>query len=541
LFTLLNPAALLALTGLLVPVAIHLWNRRPGREVAVGSLRWLAAGANRRLRNLKLEQFGVLLLRAALLAVLAMTVARPAWQQPVPASRGVVLLSPEVLRLPTLATLRPAIDSLRRRGYALRWLARDFQRVSGSQWRAGTVDDRGVTPDSAARSEAPEFTWARVQQATATFPGQPLVVVTSAALRQFQEPRPLLPATVTWQTVPDTASKVWLQAANVRGRQADTLQLLVGRSDEASARFHYQRIPYQAQAGGQIRLEGLGAFRLQSGLKGREKLALIPAENAAGKGPAIAVASEPLPIRIYSTPAYAAEARTLLAGLRAAALGLPIMPQIRTMAAPPAAGSPGWLFWLSDEPLPPAWREAVAQGAQVWQEAAGSGIADTAQLATALVESAVFRREAKLPAEFSAGQPIWTDSYGRPVLMRLRIGTGTIYHLSTRLHPAWSQLADSPELPAQLLQLVQPALFDTHLLLPTDLDRQLARYDQRALDPAQLTTATRAQPPAVSSPSPNQRTTDLRPWLVLIAGLLLLFERLLARRRENRTLTSVAP
>ncbi|WP_141765598.1 BatA domain-containing protein, partial [Hymenobacter coccineus] len=55
--TLTSPAALLALLGLLVPLAIYLWNRRPGPEVAVGSLRWLAAGANRRLRNLKPEHW----------------------------------------------------------------------------------------------------------------------------------------------------------------------------------------------------------------------------------------------------------------------------------------------------------------------------------------------------------------------------------------------------------------------------------------------------------------------------------------------------
>ena len=74
-FTLLSPFALLALLGLLVPVAIHLWNRRPGREVPVGSLRWLAAGANRRLRNLKPEQLLLLLLRATLMAVLAVALA----------------------------------------------------------------------------------------------------------------------------------------------------------------------------------------------------------------------------------------------------------------------------------------------------------------------------------------------------------------------------------------------------------------------------------------------------------------------------------
>ncbi|RYY14411.1 MAG: hypothetical protein EOO36_14315, partial [Cytophagaceae bacterium] len=34
LLSLTTPSALLALLGLLVPLAIHLWNRRPGQEVA---------------------------------------------------------------------------------------------------------------------------------------------------------------------------------------------------------------------------------------------------------------------------------------------------------------------------------------------------------------------------------------------------------------------------------------------------------------------------------------------------------------------------
>ena len=539
-FTLLNPTALLALTGLLVPVAIHLWNRRPGREVAVGSLRWLAADANRRLRNLKLEQLGLLLLRAALLAVLAVAVAGPVWRQPLPASRGVVLLSPEVLRLPALATLRPGIDSLRRRGYALRWLAQDFPNVPRKQWRTDITDKDEIAQDSVAPKEILGTTWARVQQATATFPGQPIVVVTSATLRQFQGSRPRLAAAVTWQLVSDSASSQWLQAANVHGRQADTLQLLIGRSNEGGTRFYFQHVPYQAQAASPIRVKGVGTFRLRSNQRGGRKSVLIPIDSTGGKALGIAVTDKPLSVHVYATPAYAAEARTLLAGLRAAALGLPVPPQITATAVPPAAGPSGWLFWLSDQPLPPAWREAVAQGAQVWQEAAGPGVADTAQLTNTADEAAIFRRESKLPAAFSAGQPVWADSYGRPVLTRLRIGNGAIHHFSTHLSAPWSQLADSPDLPSQLLKLLQPDLADEHPPLPTELDHQLARYDQRALGPAQLTTTARAQPSVASSPLPNQRTTDLRPWLVLVAGLLFLLERLLARRQENRTITSIA-
>jgi hypothetical protein len=149
LFALLHPAALLALTGLLVPVAIHLWNRRPAREVAVGSLRWLAAGANRRLRNLKLEQLWLLLLRAALLAVLAVAVAGPVWRTARPISRGVVLLSAEAARLPTLAGIKLTIDSLRRKGYALRWLSAGFPRVPGAAWRAVAAGRASAAVDSA--------------------------------------------------------------------------------------------------------------------------------------------------------------------------------------------------------------------------------------------------------------------------------------------------------------------------------------------------------------------------------------------------------
>ncbi|WP_045688874.1 BatA domain-containing protein [Hymenobacter sp. AT01-02] len=86
-------AGVLALLGLAVPVAIYLWNRRPGRVVQVGSLRWLETGANRRLRSLKPEGLLLLLVRAAIVGLLALALAYPSWQAAAPAPRGQVLLS----------------------------------------------------------------------------------------------------------------------------------------------------------------------------------------------------------------------------------------------------------------------------------------------------------------------------------------------------------------------------------------------------------------------------------------------------------------
>ena len=537
---LLSPAALLALLGLLVPVAIHLWNRRPGREVAVGSLRWLAAGANRRLRNLKLEQLGLLLLRATLLAVLAVAVAGPMWRTALPASRGVVLLSAEAAALPALTGLKTTIDSLRRRGYALRWLAPGFPRVPGGAWQQLAAGQPNLPTDSSgaqalAGPGSLAFAWARVQQATAAFPGQPLFVVTSGALRNFGGSHAPLPAAVTWQALPDTATAAWLGAAELVG---DSLHLLVGRSSETLTTYQRKAVlrPHDNKP---FRVVGLAPLRMQPAKKGGTYLAFIPTEKTPKPDDEIRLDSVPTTIEIYASPTYAADARYLEAALRAAAVGLPIRPQLRRTAARPEQLSAHWTFWLSDDPLPPNWQQAIASaGRQLWRAAAGPSVADTAHLATTETNAApvaVFRRAAQLAP---GSESVWADGRGRPILSRQLRGRGAVYQLHTRLSPSWSELADDPQLPARLLELLQPEPADNLSSPPTRLAEAEAAHDHRALAPAQLPTlqagvahsvTAKAQPPAF-------RTTDLRPWLVLLAGLLLLFERLLARRRENQTL-----
>ncbi|GAA4046764.1 hypothetical protein GCM10022409_36030 [Hymenobacter glaciei] len=535
-FALLNPAALLALLGLLVPVAIHLWNRRPGREVAVGSLRWLAAGANRRLRNLKLEQLWLLLLRAALLAVLAVAVAGPVWRQQQPSSRGVVLLSPQVLGKPAFAPLRPSIDSLRRRGYALRWLANGFPRVSGAMWRRNSTGDSSRLLAEAGRGTT-KWQWARVQQATEAFVGQPLYVVTPAALSRFQGTHGPLQTNITWQILADTTTTSWLAAANTVG---DSLRLLVGRSSETQTTFRLEKVRQQ-QPGQRVRVPRLPPLRYQPNPVSRGNMVLIPANTEANSAAGVTVRTVPMVIEIYATPVYAADARYLEAALRAAATGLAIPPHLRRVTVRPnKLTTMGWTFWLSEEALPAGWREEMRHGGHLWQEAIGSGVADTTRLATSGAAVNVFRREAQQQNVTSA-VPLWTDARGRPVLSFQPIGHGAVYHLSTRLNPAWSELADNPELPAQLLTLLQPELGNSFspATSPLDqplLDAQLAVHDQRALDPSQLISTSTLQPHLTTS-SPDFRTTDLRPWLVLAAGLLFLLERLLARRREAQNLS----
>ena len=518
-FTLTNPSALLALLGLLVPLAIHLWNRRPGREVAVGSLRWLAAGANRRLRNLRLEQVGLLLLRAALLAGLAGALAGPQWRQRQPAGRGQVLVSPELADGSRLAAVRPTLDSLRRRGYALRWLAPGLPVITPTEWRADSLGQ----PATGRNLSGNTLYWNRIKQAADSFPGQPLHVVTPAALRGFGGPHPALPAGLTWQTIPPRAAATWLQAA---AASSDSLRLLLGRSDEKQTTFRVVRVA-RPQPGVILTVAGLPPLRYELH-QGRGRLR--PQPTAADSGlaaPAVPVAAGPLRAWIYAPAPAAGEARYLRAALQAASVGLAVPLALTVGPTPPdTALALSWLFWLSDRPVPATWRRRVPSGLYLWQEAIGAGLADTATLATAETASAapihIFRRSRlALPV---GSQPRWVDGLGRPVLAERREGDGVSYQLATQLNPTWSTLADSPALPALFLGLLatEPQL---------GVDSALTAHDQRRLDLAQLPARPSQQASRRTAPPAAYRLLDLRPWLLLIVALLFGLERWLAQRR----------
>jgi hypothetical protein len=532
LFALANPSALLALLGLLVPLAIHLWNRRPGREVAVGSLRWLTAGANRRLRNLRLEQVLLLLLRAALLAVLAIAIAGPVWRQVLPGGRGQVLVSPELAGTSSLAAVRPTIDSLRRRGYALRWLSQGLPKISAATWRADSLGRRTDSVLAMSQSAAVGFYWERIRQAADTFGGQPLYVLTPATLRGAQGTHGALPPNLTWQTLPLAAETTWLQAAH---NSRDSLRLLLGYSTERQTSFRTVAVVRPA-AGQKLAGPSLPPLRYNAPSNGAPQVQPLPATPAdSGRAqPAVPVQPAALRVWVYTTPAYAEDARYLRAALRAASAGLP-GPLALTVAPtlPNAANAPDWLFWLSAAPVPEAWRGRVSQGLHLWQSAAGPGLADTTALAALALEEeapvSIWRRAG--PPASAAAEPLWTDGQGRAVLARRVQGLGAFYQFTTRLNPTWSELPNSPALPALLLSVLRPDLAGPELA-------RLGAHDQRRLDPAQLP----APAAKVTGPlAPTAfRLLDLRPWVVLLAGLLLALERWLARRRDTLTSPSLA-
>ena len=77
----LNPLLLFGIAAVSVPIIIHLLNRRKFRKVNWAAMKFVKLSIDQNQRRMRLEDLILLLLRCALLALLALALARPVMRQ----------------------------------------------------------------------------------------------------------------------------------------------------------------------------------------------------------------------------------------------------------------------------------------------------------------------------------------------------------------------------------------------------------------------------------------------------------------------------
>jgi Aerotolerance regulator N-terminal/von Willebrand factor type A domain len=76
----LSPWFLLWGLGVFIPIAIHLWRRHHRQEISWSAMRFLALAIRKRSKRSRFEQWLLFMLRVLAILLLALAVARPAWQ-----------------------------------------------------------------------------------------------------------------------------------------------------------------------------------------------------------------------------------------------------------------------------------------------------------------------------------------------------------------------------------------------------------------------------------------------------------------------------
>ncbi|MCC9167348.1 BatA domain-containing protein [Pontibacter harenae] len=500
---LLSPYWLFAALAVLVPIAIHLWNKRQGKTVKVGSLRWLQPAASKQWSSIKLNNVWLLLLRCLIFIVLAVALAQPVWEEhpQEPQGQKAVYMGEELLYSSALEKIKPTIESLLQRGYSLHRYNSNFEQIPQENWQhiSNRTSDSTVT-DSTNYWNLLAALAQRHQQEEDS-----LWLFTSDQQRYFRGTKPAsIPTNIHWIPVATEAASAWVQTATQLS--SDSLLLIIGQSNRESTTFSQQRIASSAQS---INLPNNQKLQLR---RRQDSLQIIHPGQSINQVP---IQQKPLQVAILYEEAQEAELPYLQAAISAISnyTGLPI--NINTAVAQQPDTAVQWVFWLRNEAVPTQLLQQVAQqGLQLWVQSANRPSAIKTSLTTTADTPVPIHQLSATTARQS--NMLWATTNGEELLSVQPIGRGNVYRFRSGFSPAWSGLGQSAQLPELLFPLLFPQPNKT-------------AYDMRALDERQLKPATHAVATTVSTPDAAKQ--HLLPWYVLAAFVLFLMERIIASRR----------
>jgi len=501
-----NPIWLLAIAAVAIPVAIHLWNIRPGRVLKVGSISLIEAAARKSSRSLNLLDILLLILRCLLLIVLAMVLAIPLWHKTaaVGKAKGWILIPKENLES-TYQHFKTGIDSLIKAGYEFHYFDRGFSKTDLSRVLANTKDSLANTDTTTSNY------WNLAKQLDTTVsPALPARIFTPNLAANFSGTKPQTSLNLNWRTyVPADSTATWIQDAWINNN--NTIRVATGTSKPSGTIFTYTNVQSGDQPGSPFTV----AFN-----NGRTTVCL-----KTGKRQPVVVDTAVLKIAVYAD-GKPTDAAYLIAVLKAA-IGFmqrkaDIKQYIDANAIPKGRD---WLFWLSAKQIP---AELQNTNAHLFEYEAGKSFETNSWISN---EGAFVTTQQNQKIELFKlidnaevyNNVLWRDGFGNPVLSKENNGQTDTYHFYSRFNPAWNNLVWSDDFAGWMLNLI---VGDKTSTRPLANDRTI--LTQQQIDPINI-------PTARTSATKTAGFANISNYFWLALMLLFLTERWLATRTQNST------
>ncbi|KAA5539827.1 BatA domain-containing protein [Adhaeribacter rhizoryzae] len=505
---LLSAYWLWALTGLLVPVLIHLWNKKQPKVIKVGSVRWLQAAASQQARQLQLHDWPLLLLRCFLLLTLVLFLCQPVWQQisRQPGHRY-LWVSPSLLQPQNLPLVQTTIDSLLKNNYQLREFSLGFLPISTQSWenlKTGKEEKNKLSGNL--------NYWALANAVHQQFyRAQEHLFVTDNQFVHFAGARPLFPASSRWLTIPvNQYDSLFVQEAFQN--RPDSLTVVIGQKRKGGIRF--SNISFTTPTPNQVlNLPGLLPLIYTKSIN----QAFISFQNSPNQVP---VKKSGKNIALYYDKSREQDSKYVSAALAALSsyTGRRLNLTQITATRPININHIDWLFWLSDQPLPVYIQMEIKKGLSVFKDAPTTpklmlaNFITTEQLPTPIS----LAQQVRLVQQ--GGNSVWQNNFGEPVLQYKSVGQGGLYYFGSRFNNQWNNLPQSSFIPELLSYLIFP--------------EAKIRQDWRELENIQVQpslTKTTQQPMFYS-----QVQQDLKYLLLALGALLFLTERWWAYKKGKR-------
>jgi len=319
--TIQNPTYLWALLGLLVPLAIHLWSRKAGKTVKVGSTQWLIASENTRFSSLQFNEVFLFAVRTFIVLLTVLILLDLVQKRPTEDGKTAQtwVLVEEALLEDVRA--RPQIDSLVKAGLPLHLLKPGMPIMSPKALAQKTLPQKEPAKASLQtqlRSKAPISLnyWSYLTELDAWADAPKKVVVFAQNTQQrFYGTRPHLGLEVEWINLPEQRKHVFLLDALQLPK--DSLLLSIGLSDENGTQVIQEKIRKQANT----KIKGLPSVIVKSE---QVYFAQVPNEGIQMRVPT------PKKVQIVYNQAYNLDQQYLKAALEAVGEYMQTKVQVQT-------------------------------------------------------------------------------------------------------------------------------------------------------------------------------------------------------------------
>lgn len=200
----LNPGYLWAFLGLIIPIAIHLWSKREGKVIKIGSIQLLQQADTQQSRSIKLNELWLLVLRLFLLSVLVLILAKPHIKKRLDHAALTYIVEPSLLQNKEFKTL---LDTIAKE-IPIRLLQNDFP----------AIDLEAKQPSN---PTIPNY-W-QLAKAMQSLPSDSIIVFTNAYQAGFKGIRPLITKPIEWIPIPEDKTSQHLLEANRFNEQVELL------------------------------------------------------------------------------------------------------------------------------------------------------------------------------------------------------------------------------------------------------------------------------------------------------------------------------
>jgi hypothetical protein len=438
-FQLLNPIWLFGISGMIIPILIHLWNVKKGKTLKIGSVNLLDESSRQNARSLRLLDLLLLLLRCLLIIILSIFLSEPLWVSSNSSDQkgGWILIEKENFT-ETYSRFQKEIDSLDRVGYELHFFEPGFKTVNINE-----LKDSEIIIDSTAVKLS---YWSLLRMLDQEIPnGKEVYIFTANRLNRFKGERPEIVTKLNWKTfTPKDSNARWIEYAWFTN---DSIRAIIAQSEPKGLKKVPVTIdPSKTNTAFTLDIqEGITSLSIKNTAKPQQK--------------PVSVDTSTIRIGIYAD-SFKKDAEYLRAAIRAIQKFTGRKIELSSISSGLINGDQNIVFWLSEKTPSESQIKNLRAGSSLFIYQKGK----TEELNSLIVlpehslqkEAITLRKRIPLTERSKHNYAVWEDGFGQPLLDLEITNQLKLYYFYSRFNPEWNGLVWDEDFAKILVPLIIP-------------------------------------------------------------------------------------